>query len=62
MSAGLPLDRLFALQSELDALEAQARLMQLEITAVLIGAAAEAVKDEMERHHNAPFASMVGTA
>jgi hypothetical protein len=62
LAAGLPLDRLFALQTELDALEAQARTLQLEITAVLIGAAAEAVKDEMQRHCSAPFAALTGTA
>jgi len=55
------LDRLFELHTELDALENQARLLRLEITAVLIGAAAEAVKDEMERHYTGPL-SVAGTA
>jgi hypothetical protein len=55
------LERLFTLQTELDALEAQARVMQLDIPAVLIGAAAEAIKDEMERLYAAPIA-VVGTA
>jgi hypothetical protein len=56
------LDRLFALHTELDALEERARVLKLEITAVLIGAAAEAVRDEMERHWSAPFAALAGTA
>lgn len=62
VAGALPLDQLFALRTELDALEEQARVLNLDITAVLIGAAAEAVRDEMERHSAAPFAALVGTA
>jgi hypothetical protein len=62
VAGGFPIDGLFALHTELDALEARARVLDLEITAVLIGAAAEAVKDEMQRHCATPFSSMAGTA